>query len=134
MPTEEQAKIESPTQWPPSPEIVWGRIPVINTYEVTEDELEQLEKGTASSIHLNFSIFLLSVALTCLITLRTATFSDGSTTEVFFIVLTVVGFFGGVFLLLLWYRDYTSTSEVVQKIKRRLPTERQDVKTVEESD
>ena len=40
-------------------------------YEVTESELEVLEKGSPSSIYLNFSVFLLSIAISFTIALLT---------------------------------------------------------------
>jgi len=47
-----------------------GAIQQITIYDVAEDELEILAHGTPDSVHLNFAIFLLSIATAFLISLK----------------------------------------------------------------
>ena len=44
-----------------------GRVDSVDLYEVKENELELLEKGSPASLQLNFSIFLLTSVLILLI-------------------------------------------------------------------
>lgn len=98
--------------------ILRGRVDSLSLYEITEHELDILEKGSPSSLYLNFSIFLLSVGLSFLITL----FSADVTGKVFivFVILSCIGMIGGVFLLFLWYRMKSEVSDIVSKIKLRI--------------
>ncbi len=59
-----------------SPRILRGRVNSFALYEITDDELGILEAEYPSSLYLNFSIFCLSVAVSFLIALLTATVSD----------------------------------------------------------
>lgn len=91
-------------------------------YDVTEDELEILEKGSPSSLYLNFSLFLLSAAISFLASLI---FTEIPSTKVFtvFAIITVVGFVLGLILLIFWYRDFRSSTSVAKRIKDRLKAE-----------
>ena len=68
----------------------------------------------------HFAIFLVSTAFAALGSLITSTFPD-PTTKTIFIVITVVGFFVGAYLLLSWYRNHTSLKSVCQRIRERIP-------------
>jgi hypothetical protein len=104
------------------PEIRRGRFDRLTIYEVSETELEILEKGSPSSLYLNFSIFLLSMGVAFLIALLT---TDISSVKVFsfFVIITVIGFTLGVLLLILWLRTRKSVSATVCSVKKRLPPE-----------
>ena len=77
-----------------------SRVDSVDLYELKENELELLENGEPTGIYLNFSIFLLSIAVSSLLTLGTATFSS-SRKENFFLFLCIIGFIGGLLLLIL---------------------------------
>jgi hypothetical protein len=117
----------NPTQ-PQNPEQVFGpeirraRFDKLTIYEVAESELVILEKGSPDSIYLNFAIFLLSMALSFTIALLTTT-TFSTVILVFLIVCVVVGYIGGFFLLILWYRNRSSVSDCIKTIQRRLPPE-----------
>lgn len=91
-------------------------------YDVTEDELEILEKGSPSSLYLNFSLFLISAATSFLASLFFTEIPSIKTFTVFVIV-TVVGFVLGFILLVLWYRDFRSSNSVAKRIRDRLKAE-----------
>ena len=48
------------------PTILRGKVDSLSLYEITDFELDVLEKGSPNSIYLNFSIFLLSVGFSFL--------------------------------------------------------------------
>lgn len=105
-----------------SPEIRRARIDCLNIYEVSEGELEILEKGYPASIFLNFAIFLFGSALTLLIAILTTNVKSNAT-FITFVVLIIVGVLIGLLLLLLWYRNNKSISKLVDTIRKRLPRE-----------
>jgi len=101
------------------PKIRRGRVDSILLYEITDQELDLLATGLPSSIFLNFAIFLLSVAMSFLIALLTATILSLRIYNVF-VILVVVGFISGFILLCLWYRNRIPTARIVKKIKKRI--------------
>lgn len=90
-------------------------------FEITENELETLEKGSPSSIYLNFSIFLLSLAISFTITLLTV--KAESVLFIIFLCITIIGWILGFLLLFLWLRQRSFIKNVIKKIKDRLPPE-----------
>lgn len=105
-----------------SPEIKRARIDCLNIFEISEGELEMLEKGSPGSIFLNFSIFLIGSALTLIIALLTTDIKSNNT-FIIFVVLSVVGMLSGLLLLILWYRNNKSILKLVETIRNRLPRE-----------
>src|SRR3990172_1985657 len=93
---------------------------VLVLYEVTEEELRILATGSPESIFLNFSIFLLSAAITLTVSLLTSSV-DSVPVFVLFAVCMVVGYVLGALLLILWYRTRSSVSECIAGIRKRLP-------------
>ena len=68
------------------PAIHRARIDVLRIYEISESELEFLERGSPQSIYLNFAIFLLSIALSFFIALVTTEIPSDRLFNVFVIV------------------------------------------------
>lgn len=97
-----------------------GRVRSVDLYEVTDSELDLLEKGTPADLQLNFAIFLLSLAFSSILALATATFVR-SAVQTTFIVVSVVGVLLGAFLLISWLRNRTSSRQVCRVIRKRLP-------------
>lgn len=102
------------------PAIKRARIEQLNIYEVSEDELVQLERGSPESLFLNFAIFFISSALSLLVAILTTTFSS---LYVFttFVVLSTIGFAAGVVLLGLWLWHRRSRAAIFFDIRRRMP-------------
>lgn len=72
------------------------RIQQLTIYEISEEELKALEAGSPVSLHLNFAVFLLSVAVSFAIALATTTFTNDRAFLTFvlvFIVASVIGLF-----------------------------------------
>jgi len=97
-----------------------GRVDSVDLYEVKEYELELLENGEPTGIHLNFSIFLLSIGFSCIITLCTATFTK-LIIENTFLFISIIGIMGGLYLLILWWRGRKSIKSIIRIIKNRIP-------------
>ena len=109
-------KIEDEKQ----PFIKRGRVDSLSIYEIREDELNTIEKGSNSSIYLNFSIFLISIGASFLIALLTSDYKDKILTFTIFCVVTGIGFIIGAFLLILWLREKDDFKEVIKNIKERM--------------
>jgi len=101
--------------------VVRGKFDSLSLYEVTDNELEILEKGSPSSIYLNFAILLLSAGISFLINLLSVNIQSIKTFTVF-VVFTVIGILGGIILLVIWYRQRQSMSDIIRKIKQRIPS------------
>ena len=101
------------------PKIKKGKVDSLAIYEVTEGELETIERGSPNSNLLNFGIALTTTALSFLTTLLTVAIADIRLFVVFTII-TVVGLVGGIILLFLWYRTKSSVDEVYKKIRDRI--------------
>ncbi|MCK9612346.1 MAG: hypothetical protein PHR81_03180 [Bacteroidales bacterium] len=92
----------------------------LTIYEVSESELEIIEKGSPSSIYLNFAIFLISVAASFLVSLLTSDYTNKQNTFIVFLVITIVGFMIGIFLIILWLRTKNDFDQTIKKIKDRV--------------
>jgi uncharacterized membrane protein YciS (DUF1049 family) len=99
-----------------------GRVGSLSLYEITDTELAILEKGSPSSIYLNFSIFLFSMATSFLIALCTSSEISERTFTVL-VLLIILGYVLGGLLIILWLQSRKSVAEVVKKIKSRMPPE-----------
>ncbi|WP_162826807.1 hypothetical protein [Pseudolabrys taiwanensis] len=110
------------------PAVRRGRIERLDIYEISETELQILERGSPESLFLNFAIFLLSIAISFLVTLLT-TEIQSSRTFIVFVVVAVLGFIIGLVLLALWAWHRHSTALIFEQIRRRMPPE--GVPTVE---
>jgi hypothetical protein len=100
-----------------------GRVDSVNLYEVKENELDILEKGSPTSIYLNFAIFLLSIAFSSIAALCTTTTFKYAIVQTIFVVVAVVGILIGVLLILLWNRGRKNISDVIKTIRDRIPSE-----------
>ena len=100
--------------------IVMGKIDSLSVFQISDSELKTLERGSPSSIYLNFAILLISIGCSFFISLVSI---DIQSVKLFaaFLVFTLVGGIGGVILLLLWYRERGEISEVIQSIQSRMP-------------
>lgn len=97
-----------------------GRVDSVDLFEVKENELELLEKGSPASLQLNFSIFLLSLAFSAILTLTTATVTV-PILETVYIVVAVVGVLLGIYLLFSWWKTQRSIRNIVTTIRNRIP-------------
>lgn len=98
------------------------RVPLdkLRIFEITEAELEALERGSPESIFLNLAIAVLSVAISFLIALTTTKIENDRTFYVFVIV-TSVGCVSGITFALLWFIWRRSLKSVSTEIRKRIP-------------
>lgn len=95
-----------------------ARINSITLYDVTEDELSIIERGSPSSNYLNFSIALLSIGISGLVSLFT-TEIENMITLIVFVCATIICLILGIFLLVLWRKFSKGSDDIFQKIRSR---------------
>lgn len=104
----------------------------ITIYEISEDELDIIERGSPSSNYLNFSIGLLSIFASSLITLVTVDFPpDKDRLFMIFVLVTLVAGVSGCILLFMWFRSNGSSKSIFKKIRNRKSVEKVRELTVE---
>lgn len=102
------------------PRIVRGRVGSLSLYEITDYELDVLATGSPNSVYFNFAVFFLSVGLSFLTTLLSATFSSERRFTVF-LVIAALGIAIGLVLLVVWARTRSRVDDVITRIKERVP-------------
>lgn len=100
------------------PTIEWVPLGPLTAYAVSADELEELKRGSSSSLFFNFAIFCLSTAISFTLSLSTAEIKSDRLFTVF-VVITVLGYLAGFVLLALWWFHHRSASSVIERIEKR---------------
>jgi len=106
------------------PAIQWVPLGTLTVYHITEQELDQLEKGTPESTYFGFAVFLLSAGISFLISLATTEIKSVWLFNIFLVV-SLVGLVAGVLLLVIWIRFQRSTAGITKSIRSRKPPEGQ---------
>lgn len=96
-----------------------GKLGSISLYEVTEDELDLLERGSPNSTYLNFAIGLFSVGISFFVSIFSTKIDDIKVYVVFWVV-ALITTIGGVVLFVVWRQANKATESVIQRIKNRL--------------
>lgn len=98
-----------------------GRLDSLTVYEITDHELENLEKWSQNSIDLNLAILFLSVGAAFATTLVS---TDVRFEAVFwlFVVLSVGGIVGGLIYLKSWHNTRGSLTVLSERIRNRMNT------------
>ncbi len=104
------------------PAIQRVRLDKLRIFEITEAELEALERGSPESIFLNLAIAVLSLAIAFSIALAT-TKIDNDRTFYVFVIVTSVGYVAGITFALLWFIARRSVKNVSAEIRSRIPPE-----------
>lgn len=107
------------------PAIRRARFDRLTIYEVSDRELDLLERGSPDSLFLNFAIALLSIAISLSVTFAT-TKIESDRNFIVLVLITIVGYVIGLFLLILWFRNHKSVLTVAKTIRERLPPEGTD--------
>jgi hypothetical protein len=95
-----------------------GRVDSLTVYEVTDDELRQLEDGSPDSLMLTMAIFCFGAGISLLPTFVAATYSS-LVTKAVFACITAVAFLAGVLLIALWLSFRRSRTATFDKIRKR---------------
>lgn len=104
------------------PAIQRVRLDKLRIFEISEAELEALERGSPESLFLNLAIAVVSVAVSFSVALATTRIDDARTFAVFVIVATV-GYVSGTTLGPLWFISRRSLRNVSAEIRSRIPPE-----------
>jgi hypothetical protein len=107
-----------------APAIQWVPLGTLTVYHITEQELDQLEKGSPESTYFGFAIFLLSMGVSFLVSLLTTAITSIWLFTIFLVV-TFVGILGGILLIIVWSRYQRSTIRITKVIRGRKPPEGQ---------
>ena len=102
------------------PKIKKGKVDSLTIYEVTEGELETIERGSPNSTFFNIGIALLTTASSFLVTLFTVELSQKPNLFIVFTLITIVGFIVGGILMILWWRTKNDVDIVLKRIKDRM--------------
>lgn len=105
-----------------------AKLDSLKIYEITEKELDTLEKGSGDSLFLNFSISLFSIFISFLIVLLTVDFfyddrDDLIIKFIVFICLTLITLLGSIICFLVWYKNKGDFKATIQEIKNRMNVE-----------
>ena len=98
------------------------RLDKLRIFEISEAELEALERGSIESIFLNLGIAALSTAVSLTVSLASATVSNDRTFYVLVIV-TAVAYVSATAFGLLWFVSRRSLRSVSTAIRSRIPPE-----------
>ncbi len=101
-------------------EIRRGKLDSVTVYEVTEEELKILEQGGSIVAHLNWAIFLFSIAFAAFVALVSSIEFKWAIMPVVFTSAILVGIVVGTSFLISWKRSKKPVTEVVQKVRDRL--------------
>jgi len=92
----------------------------LKIYQITENELDELERGSPASYQLTAAIFFLGLAIPLLITLLTLNNPTNKTFTVY-----VLGFaataLGAVIFFILWGINRRSSKRIATEIRDRMP-------------
>ena len=95
------------------------RIPHVETYDVTVDELDQIERESMSvGQDFSFGSVGLTAALAFLITLLTVRIESERIWNSFLIMMTL-GFIGAAYFGIRWYREKKHGVLVIERIRKR---------------
>lgn len=104
------------------PAITRVQIGNITIYEISEDELELISRGSNESIFLNFGICLISISLSFFVSLLTTTIESARIYDTF-VLIVMVFLIIGILCIILWKKSRRSNSDTINKIKNRKPPE-----------
>jgi len=118
---EDATRQPEPTPQPP-PRIRYAACGELRIYQVDERELDELAKGSPTSLELNLAIALLTTFLSFLVTLLTTTLPSDRIFTIF-VIIDVATFLAGFILALRCVRGYKSCKNLLNEIKDRMPPE-----------
>lgn len=96
------------------------KIGSVTIYDVTEAELNVLEKGTDASVWLNFLIFTISTAISFMVSLLTVEWEESvSVVQITFICVTVIMTISALICFVFWRRGRGQHLTTIKAIKER---------------
>jgi hypothetical protein len=104
------------------PRIVRASLEQLTIYEISDNELDSIERGGPESLMLNFAILFISTAISFTVTLTTTSIQSMYVYTTF-VVVTVISYVAGIVLGGLWLRSYRSKNNLITTIRERRPPE-----------
>lgn len=104
------------------PRIVRASLDQLTIYEISDNELEAIERGGPESLLLNFAILFLSTAISFTISLATTVIQSIHVYTGFMIV-TTVSYIAALVLGGLWMHSSKSKKKLIKAIRERRPPE-----------
>src|SRR5207302_1073926 len=92
----------------------------LKIYPITESELDELERGSPASIHLNFSLFFWGISASLLATLLTTTIASNRAFIVF-VVFFCGSLLAAIVFTVLWFVQHRSSGSLARRIRGRMP-------------
>jgi hypothetical protein len=92
----------------------------LKIYPITEAELDELEKGSPASLHLNFALFFWGIALSLFGTLI-ATSIQATRVFVVFVIFFCGTFIAACIFSILWFINHRSSGSLARRIRERMP-------------
>lgn len=105
---------------PLEPRIVRAPLKELTIYDVSESELESIERGGPESLFFSFAVFFISTAISLTVTLATTEIKSERLHSGFMIV-TVVSYASFLVLGALWIRSLRSKKNIISCIRNRRP-------------
>lgn len=104
-------------------EVERGRFNSLKLYEVAEHELILIEKGSDSSLWLNFAIASVSVFFSILAALLTLNYEGHQVVFTIFVVICAVSAFSSLLCGSFWIKTKKTQKEIFKTIRNRIKTE-----------
>ena len=93
------------------------KVKTLEIFEVTEEELDQIERGDGGDIFFNLFIALISISITSFITLLAADINYENRIYIWMVV--VLCFIGSLLFFAFWFKDRGSVKRVIENIRAR---------------
>ena len=98
--------------------VVTYKIPSIEVYQVTDDELMRIEE-TAGQAGQDFAFMLASLSIFISFVIALATADFGKNTQLIFIVVAAISVSFGIRTGWIWFRNKSNFQKVIEKIRSR---------------
>lgn len=96
---------------------IFHKLDDIEVFPVTNEQLDQLEKGSSSDLFLEIGLCLVSVFASFFCSLVVLEFSNTPKAFVFFLLVCILSGLLSVIMLLLWHRSRKDKSDIITKIR-----------------
>lgn len=97
--------------------IIHHKMDDIEVFPIRIDQLDLLEKGSNSDLFLEIGLCLVSIFGSFLCSLLVVDFTTNHKAFEFFLIVCIISGIISAVMLILWYRNRNSKSEIIQKIK-----------------
>ncbi|MCW7475637.1 hypothetical protein [Leptospira levettii] len=97
-----------------------GKVESVNIYEVSEGELELIERGSPSSTLFAFSVFFAGVGASFLANLLITDFSNRILIFTLYLTITLISFITSIITATLWWQGRKDIPDIFKKIRDRI--------------